>query len=196
MEYDTKQSELTFDSEDGNNIDNHYLHAIEAYIFASEYPVEFKKLQLIVPQAKNLRIYLDILEKQYAHRGIQFVKRGTAWCFRTNPYYANWLSDFRKEEQTLTPVTLEILSIIAYHQPITRTEIETIRGVSVSKKIIDTLLDLDWIAVKGTRNVIGKPMLWGTTTQFLDHFGLKDISELPGLTDLRKSGLIDMHPPE
>jgi segregation and condensation protein B len=137
---------------------------------------------------------LEELKGLYENRGIQLVNIGRAWAFRTAPDLAAAMKLEETTSRKLGRVATEILAIIAYHQPITRAEVEEIRGVSLSRGTLDLLLELDWIKPKGRRRTPGKPVTWGTTQDFLDHFGLQSLDSLPGFDELKAAGLIDARP--
>ena len=133
---------------------------------------------------------LNELKEEYSKRGIHLEQINNSWAFRTSPVVSENLIIERVVRKSLSRPALETLSIIAYHQPVTRAEIENIRGVSISKGTLDNLLELEWIKPKGRRKSPGRPLTWGTTEKFLDVFGLKDLSSLPGLAELKSAGLI------
>jgi segregation and condensation protein B len=125
-----------------------------------------------------------------ATSGIELCQVGDGWAFRTKAEIAERLSQHKQVERPLSRAALEVLAIIAYHQPITRAEIEEIRGISLSKGTMDILLELGWIKPRGRRRTPGRPLTWGTSPAFLDHFGLADIGDLPGMDDLKAAGLL------
>ena len=137
---------------------------------------------------------LGELKNHYAGRGVNLTTAGKCWAFRTAPDLASQLNITGEVSRKLGRVTVETMAIIAYHQPITRAEIEEIRGVGLSKGTIDVLLEAGWIKPRGRRNTPGRPMTWGTTDAFLDHFGLESVKDLPGLGDLKAAGLLDKRP--
>ena len=130
----------------------------------------------------------------YKNRGVNLVKAGKNWAFRTAPDVRAQLVVEKEMTRKLSRAAVETLAIVAYHQPITRAEIEEIRGVSVSRGTLDVLLEAAWIQPRGRRRTPGRPVTWGTTESFLDHFGLEGLDDLPGLDDLKASGLIDKRP--
>ena len=130
----------------------------------------------------------------YKSRGVNLVKAGKNWAFRTAPDIRAQLVVEKEMNRKLSRAAVETLAIVAYHQPITRAEIEEIRGVSVSRGTLDVLLEAAWIRPRGRRRTPGRPVTWGTTESFLDHFGLEELDDLPGLDDLKASGLIDKRP--
>ena len=164
---------------------------IEALVFASSEPVLFKKLSPYINEETELAEIIDIIKSRYDERsGLEFKVIDQSLAFRTRADVAAHLSLERPVQKPLSRAALEVLAIIAYHQPITRSEIEEIRGISLSRGTIDILLELEWIRPRGRRRTPGRPLTWGTSTAFLDHFGLASVSELPGLEDLKSAGLL------
>jgi len=167
------------------------LRLVEAVIFASGEPVSERTLAAHLPEGTNLSRLLNELEGLYAGRGISLVRRGQGWAFRTAPDLAGRLQIERTQERKLSRATVETLAIIAYHQPVTRAEIEEVRGVALSKGTLDILFAAGWIRPRGRRATPGRPLTWGTTDAFLDHFGLESIADLPGVKELEAAGLLD-----
>ena len=163
---------------------NKDLKLLEAIIFASGEPVDEKDLKEKIMDKKNLVSYLNELQKFYSSRGINLLKTGTKWSFRTSNELSDNLTIFKTQKRKLSRAALETLSIIAYMQPVTRGDIEDIRGVNVATNIIKLLIDQGWIKIKGYRDVPGRPALFITTQKFLDDFSMKNLSELPALPDL------------
>ena len=164
---------------------------IEALVFASAEAVAFKKLSPYLNEETELAEIIDIIQSRYDERsGIEFKVIEQSLAFRTRADVAAHLSLERPVQKPLSRAALEVLAIIAYHQPITRSEIEEIRGISLSRGTIDILLELEWIRPRGRRRTPGRPLTWGTSAAFLDHFGLSSVSELPGLEDLKSAGLL------
>lgn len=164
---------------------------IEALVFASAEPVAFKKLSPYLNEETELAEIIDIIQSRYDERsGLEFKVIEGSLAFRTRADVAAHLSLERPVQKPLSRAALEVLAIIAYHQPITRSEIEEIRGISLSRGTIDILLELEWIRPRGRRRTPGRPLTWGTSAAFLDHFGLSSVSELPGLEDLKSAGLL------
>ena len=130
------------------------------------------------------------MQRYDATSGVELCRVGDGWAFRTRPAVAERLQQHKSVERPLSRAALEVLAIIAYHQPITRAEIEEIRGISLSKGTMDILLELTWIKPRGRRRTPGRPLTWGTSPAFLDHFGLSDITDLPGMDDLKAAGLL------
>ena len=165
--------------------------AIEAIIFASTKPVRATELQNQLPDDVTLDSVLPLIEARFDETsGIEFCRVGDSFAFRTRAAIAARLNTTTQVERPLSRAALEVLAIIAYHQPITRAEIEEIRGISLSRGTIDILLELGWIKPRGRRRTPGRPLTWGTSPAFLDHFGLSDLSDLPGLDDLKSAGLL------
>ena len=167
-----------------------FKNIIEAIIFSSSEPVKTGLLQKKVPSSIDLFDILEELQNDYLERGVNLEKIEDSWAFRTSSHVSENLIIERIVRKQLSRPALETLSIIAYHQPVTRAEIENIRGVSISKGTLDNLIELEWIKPKGRRKSPGRPLTWGTTEKFLDVFGLKDLSSLPGLSELKSAGLI------
>ncbi len=163
---------------------NEQLRSLEAFIFASPEPVPLAQLKALLPHNRNVPSLLEELRRFYEHRGVQLVQRGKAWAFRTDPALGEALAPHRKQKRRLSRQALETLAIIAYKQPVTRPEIESLRGVSVSRSVFATLLEHKWIAPAARRKIPGRPLTWTTTDAFLDHFGLTSLDSLPGASDL------------
>ena len=170
---------------------NEYAATLEALVFASDTPVRDRELQNHLPDNINVSDVMVVVKKRYdASGGVELCRVGDGWTIRTRPAVAERLQQHKTVERPLSRAALEVLAIIAYHQPITRAEIEEIRGISLSKGTMDILLQLTWIKPRGRRRTPGRPLAWGTSPVFLDHFGLSDITDLPGMEDLRAAGLI------
>ena len=164
---------------------------IEAIIFAASKPVRGSELQAQLPDGVELESVLPLIEARFdATSGIELCRVGDAFAFRTRAEIAERLNTHRQVERPLSRAALEVLAIVAYHQPITRAEIEEVRGISLSRGTIDILLELGWIKPRGRRRTPGRPLTWGTSPAFLDHFGLESLSDLPGLDDLKAAGLL------
>jgi segregation and condensation protein B len=173
------------------------LRILEAMLFASAEPLDEKLLAAQVPEGIDVHAGLLELQQEYASRGVNLVRINGKWTFRTASDLAWLLSRETTEPRKLSRAAVETLAIIAYHQPVTRIEIENIRGVSTSKGSIDVLLETGWIRPRGRRKSPGRPITYGTTEAFLSHFGLDAIGDLPGLDELKGSGLLDGRlPPE
>ncbi len=171
--------------------DFQHLRLIEALLFASAEPVSEEVLAQRLPPGTDLALLLGLLEQTYAERGVNLVQRNGRWAFRTAPDLAPALSVETAVERKLSRAAVETLAIIAYHQPVTRAEIEEIRGVALSKGTLDALFEAGWVRPRGRKRTPGRPVLWATTETFLDHFGLTALDDLPGLEELKAAGLLD-----
>jgi segregation and condensation protein B len=167
------------------------LRLLEAMLFAASEPLSEKDLAARLPQGTDVADALKRLQQDYASRGVNLVRVAGKWTFRTAGDLSWLLSKETVETRKLSRAAIETLAIIAYHQPVTRTEIEDIRGVTTSKGSIDVLLETGWIKPRGRRKVPGRPLTFGTTEAFLSHFGLDAVGDLPGLEELKGSGLLD-----
>lgn len=168
-----------------------YAATIEAIIFASDKPVRERDLRHHLPEDQSIEDIITMIRQRFDETsGIELRKVANAWAFRTRTEIAERLSQHKQVERPLSRAALEVLAIIAYHQPITRAEIEEIRGISLSKGTMDILLELSWIKPRGRRRTPGRPLTWGTSPAFLDHFGLDDVTDLPGLEELKSAGLL------
>jgi len=176
------------------DVDQRHLRMLEAVLFASADPLSERELAQRLPEDAAISTLLAALKAYYADRGVNLVLAGKTWAFRTAPDLAAVLSRDKLTERKLSRAALETLAIIAYHQPVTRAEIEEIRGVQLSKGTLDVLFDEGWIRPKGRRQTPGRPVTWGTTDTFLDHFGLESLGELPGVDELKMAGLLDARP--
>ncbi|MGC6330641.1 SMC-Scp complex subunit ScpB [Rhizorhabdus sp. FW153] len=166
------------------------LRALEAALFAAEAPMTPAELMAVIG-AEQLGDALPRLARLYAGRGIELVERGGRWHFQTAAGLAHILRRTREEPRKLSRAGIETLAIIAYHEPVSRAEIEAIRGVQISKGTIDVLLEAGWIRPAGRRETPGRPLLYATTPAFLTHFGLQSRRDLPGIADLKAAGLLD-----
>ena len=169
---------------------------LEASLFTASSPLDVVDLRVLVGEAIDLDAVLAELMEDYGSRGIQLEQTGTRFAFRTAADLASHLNVQRVEERKLSKAALEILAIIAYHQPVTRGDIEDLRGVAVAKGTLDVLLELEWITPQGRRDTPGRPIEWITTPQFLDHFALKGLDSLPGVHELRNAGLLTKGGPQ
>lgn len=171
--------------------DRRHLRMLEALLFASREPLSRGEIALRMPDGIDLDALLHELQSAYAGRGVNLRRADERWAFRTAEDLAFVLKRDVVETRKLSRAAVETLAIVAYHQPATRAEIEEIRGVAVSGGTVDVLLQAGWIRLRGRRRTPGRPVTFGTTPAFLDHFGLESIGDLPGLADLRAAGLID-----
>lgn len=167
---------------------------IEALLFASPEPVSLKSIQNRLQEAADVGGILMQLQEEYAARGVNLVRLEDAWAFRTAADVGPYLSLAKKEEKKLSRAALETLAVIAYHQPVTRAEIENIRGVATNKGTLDVLLEAGWIKPGRRRETPGRPVTWITSNVFLDEFGISQLNDLPGLQELKSSGLLDTRP--
>lgn len=167
------------------------LRMVEALLFASSEPLSLEELTLRLPDGVDVLGLLEELQRTYASRGVNLVRVAGKWCFRTAEDLAYLMHRDVEEQRKLSRAALETLAIIAYHQPVTRAEIEEIRGVSTSKGTLDVLLETTWIRMRGRRRTPGRPVTYGTTEQFLVHFGMENVKDLPGLEELKGAGLLD-----
>lgn len=186
--------------DDFPNADRMELHArnlriLEALLFASAEPVDLKEIAPYVSDGANLDELATELQAHYAGRGIALVQRGSRWAFRTAEDLNFLLRREKTDTRPLSRAALETLSIIAYHQPVTRAEIEEVRGVSISKGTLDVLMEAGWVRMRGRRRTPGRPVTYGTTEGFLDHFGLETLGDLPGLEELKGAGLLSSRIP-
>lgn len=164
---------------------------VEAILFASAEPVGLAELNARMPHGCEAAAALEALRQRYEGRGVQLVRVGEAWAFRTAPDLGFLMSRETTETRKLSRAAIETLAIIAYHQPCTRAEIEEIRGVAVSRGTLDQLLELEWVRFGRRRQTPGRPVTFVVTPSFLDHFGLETARDLPGLKDLRAAGLLE-----
>ncbi|MFM2042267.1 MAG: putative segregation and condensation protein [Pseudomonadota bacterium] len=170
------------------------LRLLEALLFASADPVAEEDLAVRFGDGVDVPGLLAELQALYAHRGVQLVCHGGRWAFRTAPDLGEYLRLEMEVQHKLSRAAIETLAIIAYHQPVTRAEIESIRGVATSKGTLDILMEAGWVRPGRRRETPGRPVTWITTPHFLDHFGLESLRDLPGVEDLRAAGLLDSRP--
>ncbi|ALV28875.1 SMC-Scp complex subunit ScpB [Pannonibacter sp. Q-1] len=174
-----------------DEIDRDGLRMVEALLFASAEPLARDDIAARLPQGMDVDGLLSELKRHYAMRGVNLVRVAGKWAFRTAEDLAYLLQREAVEQRKLSRAALETLAIIAYHQPVTRAEVEEIRGVSTNKGTLDVLMETGWIRMRGRRRTPGRPVTYGTTDAFLDHFGLEVIGDLPGLEELKGAGLLD-----
>jgi segregation and condensation protein B len=163
---------------------------VEAALFAAEEPLTRDDIAAHVGDA-DVEAALEELSEHYAGRGVELVERGGRWHFQTAPDLAHILRRERDEARRLSRAAVETLAIIAYHEPVSRAEIEAIRGVQISKGTLDVLMEAGWVRPAGRREAPGRPLTYATTGAFLDHFGLASRRDLPGIDDLKAAGLLD-----
>ena len=176
-------------------LDPIHLRIVEALLFAASEPMDERALSRALPSHANVGALLSELQNQYEGRGVNLVHVAGKWQFRTANDLAFLLRKQAIEERKLSRAAIETLAIIAYHQPVTRAEIEDIRGVMVSKGTIDALMEAGWLRIRGRRRVPGRPVTYGTTEAFLVHFGLENVGDLPGMDELKAAGFLDAVPP-
>lgn len=169
---------------------DNFVRAVEAVLFAAEAPLTIDAIRAHVG-AGDVKSALETLTANYAGRGIGIVRRGDRWQFQTAADMAHMLRRDREEPRKLSRAGIETLAIIAYHEPVTRAEIEAIRGVQISKGTLDVLMEAGWVKPAGRRDVPGRPLMFATSAEFLVHFGLASRRDLPGIDDLRAAGLLD-----
>lgn len=171
-----------------------YVSLLEAILFASDEPATLSFLQSQMPEDVDVVVLLAALQAHYQSRGVNLVETGGVWSFRTNPELAPLMTITKRPRRKLPRAASEVLAIIAYHQPVTRGEIESIRGVETSRGTLDILLELGWIKPGKRRETPGRPLTWKSTPEFLSHFNLETLNELPGLDELKAAGLLDTRP--
>jgi len=172
------------------------LRLLEALLFAAVEPIDTQTLRERLPEEADVGALLARLARDYAGRGVNLVRVADRWRFQTAIDLEPHLTDIKEAPRKLSKAALETLAIIAYHQPVTRAEIEDVRGVVVSKGTIDVLMELGWVRMRGRRRTPGRPVTYGTSEAFLAHFNLEDISDLPGREDLKAAGLLDPRLPK
>ena len=174
---------------------NQHLRIIEAVLFAAAEPVDLAYLRSFLPENTDVEGLLSDLRANFTNRGVNLVEVAGKWLFRTADDLGHILRREATEQRKLSKAAMETLAIIAYHQPITRAEIEDIRGVAISKGTLDILLDIGWVKMRGRRETPGRPVTYGTTEAFLGHFGLNEVGDLPGLQELKGAGLLEANLP-
>ena len=164
---------------------------VEAILFAAEEPLDLKSIQTRLNVKADVPKILRLLENQYKNRGINLICIANKWSFRTPSNLAKLMNVQKSTQKKLSKAAIETLAIIVYHQPVTRSEIESIRGVSFATGTLEILLELNWVRPAGRKNVPGKPIQYDTTDEFLSHFNLQKLSDLPNIEELTSAGLID-----
>jgi segregation and condensation protein B len=167
-----------------------FIRSVEATVFASAEPLSVDEVALNVGEGDVAAALAELAERYQGH-GIELVERGGRWHFQTAPDLAHLLRRTREEPRRLSRAATETLAIIAYHEPVSRAEIEAIRGVQISKGTLDVLMEAGWVRTAGRRDSPGRPLLYATTSDFLTHFGLASRKDLPGIDDLKAAGLLD-----
>ena len=167
------------------------LRVIEAMLFAASEPLALTAFAEFLPHGTNVEALLADLTQNYANRGVHIMQIAGKYALRTAPDLGGILRKEKTEQKKLGRAALETLAIVAYHQPVTRAEIEDVRGVAISKGTLDNLLEIGWVKMRGRRKTPGRPVTYGTTAAFLGHFGLNELTDLPGLQELKAAGLLD-----
>ena len=188
---ETMQSETAPQSE----LNVEHLRMTEALLFAASEPLDAKALATSLPEGADVPALLGELQKIYEARGVTLSKVADKWQFRTAPDLAFLLRKEQPEQKRLSKAAIETLAIIAYHQPVTRAEIEDIRGVMMSKGTIDALMEVGWVKIRGRKRTPGRPVTYGTTEAFLVQFGLESVAHLPGVDELKAAGFLEAIPP-
>lgn len=170
------------------------IRLIEALLFASAEPLPEKELARYCVEGTDVKAVLIRLQSDYAGRGVNLVERGNSWAFRTAADLGDRLRIEKTQVRKLSRAAVETLAVIAYHQPVSRAEIETIRGVATARGTLDVLIEANWIKPGRRRETPGRPGTWVTTEDFLDHFGLTGLADLPGVDELKATGLLDKRP--
>ena len=173
-----------------SEVEERQLRIAEALLFGASEPLSAAEIAPYLGEGANVGKLMAKLAGQYAARGVNLVRRGDRWAFRTAEDLGFLLRREQAESRTLSRAALETLAIIAYHQPATRAEVEEVRGVATGKGTLDLLMEAGWVRMRGRRRTPGRPVTYGTTTAFLDHFGLESLSDLPGLEELKGAGLL------
>ena len=189
---------MTEQNLNGNSLslsENDQVRIVEALLFASPDPLDKKTLSEKLPENTNIDEIINKIEDMYQNRGFELKKIGNKFMFKTSGDLSFIMQREAKAQRKLSKAAIETLAIIAYHQPVTRAEIEDIRGVTVSSGTIDTLLRMNWVKIKGRRKVPGNPIAYGTTEEFLVHFDLQSIKDLPDMQELKSMGLLDNNLP-
>ncbi len=168
-----------------------HLRTIEAMLFAASEPLTAEALKKFLPEHANVESLLADLTENYSMRGVHLVQVAGAYAFRTAGDMQFVLQREKHQQKKLSKAALETLAIIAYHQPVTRADIEDVRGVVISKGTLDLLLEIGWVKMRGRRKTPGRPVTYGTSEDFLKHFGLNELTDLPGLHELKAAGLLD-----
>lgn len=176
------------------SVDPGHVRMAEALLFAASEPLDEKTLAARLPEGAEISAILETIQEHYLHRGVNLTRLAGKWTFLTAPDLSWMLEEERQTTRRLSRAALETLAIIAYHQPATRAEIEEIRGVGLSRGTMDVLFEAGWIRPRGRRRTPGRPVTYGITEEFLIHFGLDDIKDLPGFDELKAAGLLDTEP--
>jgi len=180
---------------DVSGLNAEHLRMTEALLFAASEPLDEKALASSLPEGADVPALIAELQRLYEGRGVTLVRVAEKWQFRTAPDLAFLLRKERPEQKRLSRAAIETLAIVAYHQPVTRAEIEDVRGVMLSKGTIDALMEVGWVKIRGRKRTPGRPVTYGTTEAFLMHFGLESVGHLPGTDELKAAGFLDAIPP-
>lgn len=195
MMEDQNADQDTFEDHVSDFATKEAMRMAEALVFASAQPVTEKALADRLPGGVNVPSVMKALAESYETRGVNLVRVDNAWAFRTAGDLSFLMQREQVQQRKLSRAALEVLAIIAYHQPVTRAEMEEIRGVETSKGTLDVLLETGWIKLRGRRKTPGRPVTYGTTLEFMDHFGLGEIRDLPGMEELKAAGLLSARMP-
>jgi len=187
----TQQKGLRLMTEEASDRYLEHQRMVEAVLFASESPLSVEDISDRLPEDADIEAHIEALKEEYASRGVNLVKLAGKYMFRTAEDLSFLLRREVDEPRKLSRAAVETLSIISYHQPVTRTEIEEIRGVTISKGTLDVLMEAGWVRMMGRRKTPGRPVTYGTTEEFLVHFGIESIKDLPGIQELKAAGLLD-----
>jgi len=174
---------------------HNHVRVVEAVLFAAAAPMAADDIAMALPEGTDVAAILAELQHFYARRGVNLVQVAGGWAFRTAGDLSFLLRREALEQRRLSRAALETLAIIAYHQPVTRADIEDVRGVTISRGTLDTLMEIGWVRLRGRRRTPGRPVTYGTTPAFLEHFGLAEVGDLPGLAELKAAGLLDQNLP-
>ena len=192
---DTDSSHETAESSSETAVRPEELRLLEAMLFASTEPLDVASLAKRLPDDADVKALLEQLQADYAMRGVNLVRVANKWTFRTAADLAFLLRKEKPEQKRLSKAAIETLAIIAYHQPVTRAEIEDIRGVALSKGTLDALIEVGWAKIRGRKRTPGRPVTYGTSEAFLVQFGLESVGHLPGLDELKAAGFLEAMPP-
>ena len=193
------ETEMGVEVDDRDNrapgVNPEHLRMTEALLFAASEPLDTKALASSLPEGADVAALLSALQRTYEGRGVNLVCVAGKWQFRTAPDLAFLLRKEQPEQRRLSRAAIETLAIIAYHQPVTRAEIEDIRGVMLSRGTLDVLMEIGWVKIRGRKRTPGRPVTFGTTDNFLIQFGLESVNHLPGLDELKAAGFLEAIPP-
>jgi segregation and condensation protein B len=195
MHPEPEQAPFETSEEHASAINADHLRMAEAILFAASAPLDAKALASSLPEGADVDAVLAELTRIYEARGVNLVTVAGKWQFRTAPDLAFLLRKEQPEQKRLSRAAIETLAIIAYHQPVTRSEVEDIRGVALSKGTLDALMEVGWIKIRGRKRTPGRPVTYGTTEAFLIQFGLESVNHLPGIDELKAAGFLDAMPP-